>query len=161
MKNSICLTEKKTTGLPPSNRGRFYRRVLLVEGDRIQRAMHAAVLALAGFATSTVANGEEALEALDDVRFDMVLTETVIPGLGGRSLVHAMRAVGDPTPVVLLSGRRHEASDPAFPPDERVEEVPRSASSRELISAVYRGLHANPRGNSLLVTMAKTRLPTL
>lgn len=141
---NILLTELKDSGLPCSNRGKFHRRVLLVDGDRIQCALHAAMLALAGFATCSVPNSAEALEALDVVRFDVVLTENVIPGLGGRGLVHAMRAMGDHTAVVVISGRGHDESSPSLPPDEIVEEVPRTASSRELISAVYRGLHADP-----------------
>lgn len=145
MKNHISLTELKDSGLPSNERGRFHRRVLLVDGDQRQRSLHGTMLALAGFAICSVTNGAEALEALDEVRFDVVVSETVLPGPGGRKLVQAMRSMGDKTSVVLLKGSvQDEPAPAALPPDEVVLEVPRTASSRELISAVYRGIHADP-----------------
>ncbi len=144
MQNSIASIETENSEMANHNGSADGRKILLVNGDRKQRALHAETLALSGFSTCCVPSGPDALEVLGGaVRFDVVLTEEVVPGLGGRDLVHAMRVMGNQTAVVILSRNLAGRFPPAMPPDEIVEEVPRAASSRELLSAVYRALHAD------------------
>ncbi|MDB6134815.1 MAG: Two component transcriptional regulator, winged helix family [Verrucomicrobiales bacterium] len=139
----------ENSGRPFNARSGIRRKILLVNGDRKQCALHAAMLALSGFTTRCVHTGAEALEALDFDRFDVVLTEAVIPGTGVRDLVHAIRDKGDNTAVVVLSGKNLEKSNPALSPEELVDEIPRTASSRELISAVCRRSDAAPSWHSM------------
>lgn len=49
------------------------------------------------------ANGEEALEALRQDRFDLVLLDLTMPGLGGIKLVNSIRAQSQDVPILIYS----------------------------------------------------------
>ena len=80
--------------------------ILIVEDNRsVRRALEGTLRAL-GYAIHTVANGREALawmEAHGDA-VDLVLSDVVMPEMGGRALLHALRADYPSLPVLLLTG---------------------------------------------------------
>ncbi len=55
--------------------------VLVVDGDRVRRTLLETVLAFAGFATCSDADGAEALDEIDMAPFNLVITESVLPGI--------------------------------------------------------------------------------
>lgn len=81
-------------------------RVLVVEDSATQAAQVAALLKESGYAVDVARSGEEALALAKAERFDLVLTDIVMPGMGGFELCRRLKA--DPryadTPVVLLTG---------------------------------------------------------
>jgi CheY-like chemotaxis protein len=52
------------------------------------------------------ANGQAALALLEApaAQIDLILSDVVMPEMGGVALVHALRAQGSAVPVILLSG---------------------------------------------------------
>ena len=50
-------------------------------------------------------DGLEALDALADLHPDVILTDCQMPRLDGISLVRRLRARGDRTPVIMISGQ--------------------------------------------------------
>jgi CheY-like chemotaxis protein len=52
----------------------------------------------------TASNGREALDVLAEHPVDLVLSDLVMPDMGGQALVHALRERRIPVRVVLLSG---------------------------------------------------------
>lgn len=68
--------------------------VLLVMRMQLERAGHTTALA---------ADGEQALERLDDA--ELVLLDVSMPIMDGWSVLEAVRARAEPMPVVVMSGR--------------------------------------------------------
>ena len=62
-------------------------------------------LKFCGYSVLTVSNGEQALERVkaEPTRFALVLSDHNMPGLGGLALVKALRVVGYPGRIVILS----------------------------------------------------------
>ncbi|HPF25358.1 MAG: response regulator [Steroidobacteraceae bacterium] len=65
--------------------------VLLVEDNAVNRILANEMLAMLGCTTSNAANGEEALQALEQSRFDIVLMDCQMPVMDGLSATTAWR----------------------------------------------------------------------
>jgi CheY-like chemotaxis protein len=91
-------------GPPPPTRGT--ERVLLVEDEDGVRALAARVLAEQGYAVVEARNGLEALGVLErpDHGIDLVLTDVVMPDLGGVELADRVAAVHPTVRIVYMSG---------------------------------------------------------
>jgi len=84
-------------------------RVLLVEDVPQVRAALASLLEDEGHLVEEAADGEDALERVRaGAGFDLVLSDVVMPRLGGAALVDALAELAPDLPVILMSG----ASDP-------------------------------------------------
>jgi CheY-like chemotaxis protein len=81
-------------------------RVMVVDDDSRMRQVLAKLLTSAGFdAVEEVGDGQEALTRLEAVRVDLIVTDCQMPRMDGIALVTALRAKGDSTPVIMLSGQ--------------------------------------------------------
>lgn len=80
--------------------------VLLVDDDAAVRAVSRAALAAAGFAVTPVGRPADALELVrsDPGRFDLLVTDAAMPGMGGPELAAAARAVRPGLRVLVVSG---------------------------------------------------------
>jgi two-component system cell cycle sensor histidine kinase/response regulator CckA len=83
--------------------------ILLVEDARSVRRVVRRILDKAGYTVVEAGNGCEALEVLEGARetsgrFDLVLTDAVMPGLGGAKLVRRLRRDRPDLGVLLMSG---------------------------------------------------------
>ena len=80
--------------------------VLLVEDDPILREALLDRMELLGYRVLEAADGLEALEALKqhEGEISLVLSDLVMPKMGGQALLSAMRDRGISLPVVMLSG---------------------------------------------------------
>jgi two-component system response regulator MprA len=91
-------------------------RVVIVEDDAQMRS--ALGLLVRGFGAEVLAeigDGEAALDVLATRRTDLILTDCQMPRLDGIALVRRLRARGDHTPVIMISGRHEQqVRDAAF-----------------------------------------------
>jgi PAS domain S-box-containing protein len=79
--------------------------VLLVEDEEIVRLSTADTLEELGFDVTAAANAEEALEFIHkDHRFDLVVTDHLMPGMTGTALARLLRERRPELPVLLVSG---------------------------------------------------------
>ena len=82
-------------------------RVLVVDDVETNRQLLRAYLADYGFDLLEAANGEEALGVVSASRPNLVLTDLKMPGMNGRELLRAIRAMEDPAlrdvPVVAIT----------------------------------------------------------
>jgi DNA-binding NarL/FixJ family response regulator len=53
-------------------------------------------------------NGRDALRALDRVHPDLIVTDCQMPQMDGISFARALRAAGNDTPLIMLSGQHSE-----------------------------------------------------
>ena len=80
-------------------------RILLVEDDEDFGRSLALILKHKGFFPQWVSSGEQALEVLADKRFDVVITDMLMPGMNGLEFLRKFREQhGFDTPVVMITG---------------------------------------------------------
>jgi two-component system KDP operon response regulator KdpE len=82
-------------------------RILVVDDEpQIRRVMRTTLVAR-GYTVSDARSGEEALERIREERFDLVLLDINMPGMGGMEACRILRAQSD-IPIVILSIRNAE-----------------------------------------------------
>jgi PAS domain S-box-containing protein len=107
------LMEQRHSTLPPQvtpGPGHAGGRILLVEDDRSVRAVSERALRVAGYDVTAVEHPERALALVDsEQRFDLVVSDVVMPGMSGLRLAEELRErIGD-VPVLFVSGYAEEA----------------------------------------------------
>ena len=85
-------------------------RVLVVDDEPSVREALVRTLAHEGFEPRAAADGDAALAALGAEPADLVLLDVLMPGPDGLEVCRRLRAVGDRTPVLMLTAR-DEVSD--------------------------------------------------
>jgi DNA-binding response OmpR family regulator len=81
-------------------------RVLLIDDDARLRQVLARLLRGAGFdIVDEACDGEDALLVLAQSHPDLIVTDCQMPRLDGIGFVRCLRASGDQTPVIMLSGQ--------------------------------------------------------
>src|SRR5690606_5197423 len=80
--------------------------ILLVEDNQSTRQALMGSLALLNYQVVVATNGREALTFLttQQLSIDLVLSDVVMPEMGGVALFHTIREQGLDIPVVLLTG---------------------------------------------------------
>lgn len=79
-------------------------RILVADDDSTLRSELAELLEEDGHEVWTVADGEEALEALQSAGFDVALLDLMMPRATGLEVLHRLRAGRRGTPVVMITG---------------------------------------------------------
>ena len=83
--------------------------VLLVEDEDMVRAVAERALSRAGFTVTAASDGEEGLVAIANAGpFDLVLSDVVMPGMDGPTMVKALRKQQPDMPIVFMSGYAEE-----------------------------------------------------
>lgn len=79
--------------------------VLAVDDSRTIREMIRATLTPAGFAVETADNGLFGLEALDQARPDVIITDVNMPRMNGFEFISAVRNIAEhrTTPILVLT----------------------------------------------------------
>ncbi len=87
--------------------------VLLAEDEEIVRAFAATALERAGYRVLTASRGVEALQLCEEAAtgVDVLVSDIVMPGMGGRELAERILARSPATGIVLVSGYTDEPAD--------------------------------------------------
>jgi two-component system, sensor histidine kinase LadS len=88
----------------PRRYGGAVRRILVVDDIAENRALLADVLATLGFDVALAEDGRTALQVLSASRFDLVITDQLMPGMSGWELLRQAREQAHGMPFILLSG---------------------------------------------------------
>nr|WP_137678110.1 response regulator [Parerythrobacter lutipelagi] len=84
-------------------------RILLVEDEDMVRAVAERALARSGHTITTACDGEEGLAAIaNGGEFDLILSDVVMPGMDGPTMVKAIRQQRPDLPVLFMSGYAEE-----------------------------------------------------
>lgn len=79
--------------------------VLIVDDDPNTLASVARAFRLAGYEATVCDSGARALQLMAAGRFDVVLSDVVMPGMDGITMLEQLRAAGVQTPVIMISGQ--------------------------------------------------------
>ena len=88
--------------VPPTSRSRI--RVAIVDDDRTLREGCASVLRVEGYNVTVLGRGDEAIEALQRTRFDIMLVDVCMTPVSGLDILKAVMASSPSTLVVLMTG---------------------------------------------------------
>jgi CheY-like chemotaxis protein len=111
--------------------------ILLVEDEAPARHAFAQILRNHGHEVMEAADGQEALELLEQHDFGLVITDLVIPRLNGFLLVAQIRSTRPRMPVLLISGCFSEDAERIIS-SESVEFMHKPIDPFDLIDAVQR-----------------------
>ncbi|HOF89486.1 MAG TPA: response regulator [Armatimonadota bacterium] len=79
--------------------------ILIVEDDADQMQLYTMALAAAGYRYVTAEDAETALIHLAAARFDLLLTDLMLPGIHGDALINAARDRFPEVKTILMSNR--------------------------------------------------------
>ena len=78
-------------------------KVLYAEDEKQLSVAVTEILKIEGFAVTPVYNGKEALDAMAEDYFDVVVLDIMMPVMDGIEVLRQMRASGNHTSVLMLS----------------------------------------------------------
>jgi two-component system response regulator ResD len=84
------------------------QRVLVVDDEPMVRDVLARYLAHEGFEVDVAADGQEALERVEDAEPDLVLLDLMLPRVDGYEVFRTLRERGTVMPVIMLTARGEE-----------------------------------------------------
>jgi PAS domain S-box-containing protein len=129
---------------PPPPRGRG-ERILLVDDEAPLLAVTAEVLVRLGYEPVSFSDSHAALAAFESApeRFDVVVTDEVMPGLTGTGLANVMRRRRPDLPIVLVSGYSGAILTQQALAAGVTELLIKPLQSREIATTLTRVLHRN------------------
>jgi PAS domain S-box-containing protein len=92
--------EERDTSVPQGNG----EMILLVEDQENLREAGREMLTALDYRVLTAANGEEALETLQGIMVDLVITDIVMPQMGGKALMQKLRQMFPDLPTLAVTG---------------------------------------------------------
>jgi two-component system cell cycle sensor histidine kinase/response regulator CckA len=127
--------------LPATAMGRG-ETVLVVEDDASVRKALVDSLALLNYRALEAQNGEEALAKVEELgdEIGLVLSDVVMPGMGGVALLHGLRERGLDVPVVMLTGHPLEKEMENLRAQGLLEWLPKPPEFEQLAEVVARAL---------------------
>jgi two-component system, cell cycle sensor histidine kinase and response regulator CckA len=101
---------KPSSGATPRRNAGSRGRILVVEDEDPVRAIVMRTLQAEGYEVLGAGEGEEALEELEEIggAVNLVLTDIVMPGMGGRALAAALSRRYRHVPIIWMSGHTRE-----------------------------------------------------
>ncbi len=79
-------------------------RMLVVDDEESIRDLLRLVLTGEGYSVVTANGGEEAIEYLEAQRFDLLITDLVMPTVNGVEVLRAARRIDPNYPVIVITG---------------------------------------------------------
>lgn len=83
-------------------------KILVVEDEPTMAMGLKDNLEFENYTVETVANGNDGLNKIRDVKFDLVLLDVMLPGISGFDICKTIRKEGIKTPIILLTAKGEE-----------------------------------------------------
>jgi two-component system cell cycle sensor histidine kinase/response regulator CckA len=120
-------------------------RILLVEDEEAVRAFAGRALEARGYKVFQAASGPEALELFSAISepLDLVISDVVMPGMDGPTLMRELRRRQPELKIIFVSGYAEDAFERHLAPDEKnFTFLPKPFSLKELATTVKGTLEA-------------------
>jgi two-component system response regulator PilR (NtrC family) len=79
-------------------------KILLIDDDRVSLKNVSGFLREEGYVIEEASDGAQALKMLDKGRFDLVLSDVVMPKIDGLGVLEHLRSISPQTPLVFMTG---------------------------------------------------------
>ncbi|HEB80094.1 MAG TPA: PAS domain-containing sensor histidine kinase [Rhodospirillales bacterium] len=112
--------------------------VLLVEDEDAVRMFAARALRNKGYNVLEAKNGEAALDAIgsSDEKIDLIISDVVMPGMDGHTLVQLIRQEVSDVKVILMSGYAEEVLNDEIARDATIHFLPKPFSLKDMAGKV-------------------------
>lgn len=80
--------------------------ILVVDDVRAMQEMLTSSLSSDGYEVATASSGEEAISRIAEQEFDVILTDIVMPGVGGLAVLERSRLLNPRAAVILMTDRK-------------------------------------------------------
>ena len=80
-------------------------KILIAEDDRELRQLFSHVLIKNGYTVTGVSNGQQALDAMNNDFFDLIISDIMMPVMDGYTLVQHLRDAGNTIPVLMITAK--------------------------------------------------------
>jgi two-component system, cell cycle sensor histidine kinase and response regulator CckA len=113
-------------------------RILLVEDEDAVRAFAGRALAARGYRVFEAASGPEALDLINGMEepVDLVISDVVMPGMDGPTLLRELRRKQPELRIIFMSGYAEDAFQRHLPDDQTFNFLPKPFSLKELATTV-------------------------
>jgi two-component system cell cycle sensor histidine kinase/response regulator CckA len=117
-------------------------RILLVEDEEAVRAFAGRALTARGYTVYEAASGPEALDLMNGLEkpIDLVISDVVMPGMDGPTLLRELRRRQPKLKIIFVSGYAEDAFQRHLPKDEDFQFLPKPFSLKELATTVKQTL---------------------
>ena len=130
------VAERDEDVAPPTSSG-VGQTVLLVEDEAAIRRVTARILERNGYVVLEAADGPAAIRLAADHRFDLLLTDVVMPRMSGRELADRLRVDRPDLTVLFMSGYSQGVLGSQRAPDEGIALVQKPFNERSLIEKLH------------------------
>ncbi len=80
-------------------------KILIAEDDTELRKLFAHVLQKNGYSVREVGDGRQAMDAIDQEYFDLIISDIMMPVMDGYEFVQLLRQSGSTTPVLMITAK--------------------------------------------------------
>ena len=88
--------------------------ILIIDDDEQFRSFLELLLTREGHSVKTAADGIEGIAVFKTDKFDLVITDIIMPNGRGIDVILALEKINDKTPIIAISGGSRQASDIQF-----------------------------------------------
>jgi two-component system cell cycle response regulator CpdR len=117
-------------------------QILLAEDDESLRRFLAMALAKAGHEVTDFGDGKEAFECLKGFRFDLLLTDIVMPGMDGIELAKRAAEMDQALKIMFITGFAAVALHPSSNAPKQAKVLSKPFHLREIVHEVERMIAA-------------------
>ncbi|MGZ3863201.1 MAG: PAS domain-containing protein [Bacteroidia bacterium] len=123
-----------------------FLNILLIEDNKLNLKYLQQILVEAGYSIMTAASGLEALDKVNNNKFDIILLDISLPDIKSDKLYENIRKTGCTCPVIATSGYSKYEINRMFPEFEFDEYLLKPIDSNKLFSTIRKVLeiHTNP-----------------
>ncbi len=121
--------------------------ILVVEDEQSIASLVTLYLTNEGFRVSQIADGAQALDAVERVKPDLVILDVMLPGMDGIEICRRLRAAGGGLPIVMLTARDAEVDRILGLELGADDYITKPFSPRELVARVKAVLRRTTRGS--------------
>jgi CheY-like chemotaxis protein len=79
------------------------KKILLIEDMKGVRESLEVILSIQGYQVDFANNGKEGLQKIHSTKYDLVITDILMPELDGTEVIMAVRASGNKVPILAIS----------------------------------------------------------
>jgi CheY-like chemotaxis protein len=80
------------------------RRILVIDDEEVVHASLRKILSRLGLAVDTVLTAADGLARLSDQRYDLIISDLMMPGMNGIELLETLQERGQRPPVLMITG---------------------------------------------------------